>query len=301
MSDSDSDSDDEFFTAKARTGLARPPIRDDSPIEVGDSEPSDDEGPHSDVELVETTTSSKTTNGKGKGKAKEVRRRVELTPPPETIRDPEKEARMRQSLLVRVRKPSITMRSRGFSTSQGRIVVALAETLNKPTSDIVLVHNGHRIFATNQSPIELGIGDQGQLKGYEKAIWRKVQDEEERKRRERIAAEMSPAPDADDGEAGSPAPVPASDDDGTAPLVEPPTEDTVEKIKFTVRGEEGNLRLQVRLSTTAGSICRHYCNKYGITGARADNMRLHFDGESFDPETEISEMDLEPGDLVDVN
>lgn len=137
--------------------------------------------------------------------------------------------------------------------------------------------------------------------GYEKAIWRKVQDEEERKRRERIAAEMSPAPDADDGEAGSPAPVPASDDDGTAPLVEPPTEDTVEKIKFTVRGEEGNLRLQVRLSTTAGSICRHYCNKYGITGARADNMRLHFDGESFDPETEISEMDLEPGDLVDVN
>lgn len=140
-----------------------------------------------------------------------------------------------------------------------------------------------------------------ETEGYEKAIWRKIQDEEERKRRERIAAEMSPEPDAEDGESGLPAPAAASDDDSVAPPVELPTEDTVEKIKFIVRGEEGNLRLQVRLTTTAGSICRHFCNKFGITGARADNMRLHFDGESFDPETEISEMDLESGDLVDVN
>lgn len=111
---------------------------------------------------------------------------------------------------------------------------------------------------------------------------------------------MSPAPDEEDEVPQSPAPVAAGDDE-VAPLMEPPDTDAVDKIKFTVRGEEGNLRLQVRLSTTAGSICRHYCNKYGITGSRADSMRLHFDGESFDPDTQISEMDLEPGDLVDVN
>lgn len=92
---------------------------------------------------------------------------------------------------------------------------------------------------------------------------------------------------------------PAADEVDVAPL-EPPTADTVDKIKFTVRGEEGNLRLQVRLTTTAGSICRHYCNKYNITGPRAENMKLYFDGESFDPDTQISEMDLEAGDLVDV-
>lgn len=30
-------------------------------------------------------------------------------------------------------------------------------------------------------------------------------------------------------------------------------------------------------------------------------MRLYFDGEAFDPDIQIADMDLEAGDLVDVN
>lgn len=54
----------------------------------------------SDVEVVETTPAPSTPNGKGKGKEKEkARRRVVLTPPPETALDPERKARMRQAFM----------------------------------------------------------------------------------------------------------------------------------------------------------------------------------------------------------
>lgn len=117
---------------------------------------------------------------------------------------------------------------------------------------------------------------------------------------------MSPEPEdseeeeGGDGGDGTPGPGSASDNE-VAPIPEPPATNAVDKIKLTVRGEEGNLRLQAKLTTTAGSICRHYCNKYHITGPRAESMRLYFDGESFEPDTEIGDMDLEAGDLVDVS
>lgn len=49
----------------------------------------------SDDEVVETAADGKAPNGKGKEKEK-GRRRVELTPPPDTSLDPEKRARMKK-------------------------------------------------------------------------------------------------------------------------------------------------------------------------------------------------------------
>lgn len=128
-------------------------------------------------------------------------------------------------------------------------------------------------------------------------MWEKVQKEEQRKRAERIAAEASPA--QSDSDEGCSPPAPADSIVNVAPLAGPEA-GAIQKIKLVVRGEEGDLKLQARLSTTTSSICRHYCHKYNIDGSRAENMKLYFDGEPFGPDTEIRDLDLEDGDLVDV-
>lgn len=112
-----------------------------------------------------------------------------------------------------------------------------------------------------------------------------------------LAQGSSPPESAEDGDDDSDSQSMADDDDGDI-------------FKLVVRsGVTKDVTLKVRPTTTCGAIVKAFLKRAGIAdqflqgrsiGGRG-GPRLMIDGERMDPETPISEADLEDGDQVEVD
>lgn len=112
-----------------------------------------------------------------------------------------------------------------------------------------------------------------------------------------LAQGSSPPGSAEDGESDSDSQSMADDDDDDI-------------FKLVVRsGATKDVTLKVRPTTTCGAIVKAFLKRAGIADQYLDGRgirgggrpRLMVDGERMDPETPISEADLEDGDQVEVD
>jgi SUMO-like protein len=112
-----------------------------------------------------------------------------------------------------------------------------------------------------------------------------------------LAQGSSPPGSAEDGESESDTQSMADDDDGDI-------------FKLVVRsGVTKDVTLKVRQTTTCGAIVKAFLKRAGIADQYSESRnirgeggaRLMIDGERMDPETPISEADLEDGDQVEVD
>jgi len=112
-----------------------------------------------------------------------------------------------------------------------------------------------------------------------------------------LAQGSSPPGSAEDGDSDSDSQLMADDDDGDI-------------FKLVVRsGVTKDVTLKVRLTTTCGAIVKAFLRRAGIADQYLEGRsirggggpRLMIDGERMDPETPISEADLEDGDQVEVS
>jgi hypothetical protein len=102
----------------------------------------------------------------------------------------------------------------------------------------------------------------------------------------------SPPPSAEDEESNSDSQSMVDDDD----------DDDI--FKLVVRsGVTKDVTLKVRPTTTCGAIVKAFLKRAGIADQYLEGggPRLMIDGERMDPETPISEADLEDGDQVEVD
>lgn len=111
-----------------------------------------------------------------------------------------------------------------------------------------------------------------------------------------LAQGSSPPGSAEDGDSDSDPQSMADDDDGDI-------------FKLVVRsGITKDVTLKVRPTTTCGAIVKAFLKRAVIAdqylegrSIRGGGQRLMIDGERMDPETPISEADLEDGDQVEVD
>lgn len=79
-----------------------------------------------------------------------------------------------------------------------------------------------------------------------------------------------------------------------------------DKFKITVRAPDLSIPLNVRPTTTCGKIVRAFLAimvKQGgptLSPKKMSQVRLYVDGEKQDPDTPISDCDLEDGDIVEI-
>ncbi|CAK9785443.1 hypothetical protein CC85DRAFT_330383 [Cutaneotrichosporon oleaginosum] len=170
------------------------------------------------------------------------------------------------------------------------LVQALASRVQVPADQLVLVHEGQRIFSPDKTPKQLGISFTGELKGYELSVYEKIQKAE---RRARLALfDSEPRQGSDDKErssARSPSPLRV------------PSPPAVQKVKLHLRGPKGELHFTAAPTTLVSTILRYYCNKQGVDPSEVERYRLEFDGEHFEGDATVGDMELESGDLIDVS
>ena len=78
------------------------------------------------------------------------------------------------------------------------------------------------------------------------------------------------------------------------------SQDKSDTFKLQVRLGEAITSVTVRPTTKCSSIVKSVLQKLGKPAGVANKARIMVDGEKLSPESEISEADLEDGDLVDV-
>lgn len=85
------------------------------------------------------------------------------------------------------------------------------------------------------------------------------------------------------------------------PLERPRALSPSEKVKLVLRGPKGEeWRFSVSKTTLVSSMLKYYCSKSGLDESEMVNLRLSFDGEHFDSTATVEDMELESGDLIDV-
>ena len=180
----------------------------------------------------------------------------------------------------------------------------LAQQINKEADEIVLVHNGQKIYSSSvtarslrmASTVELSEQDSpigarpadSDLAGFEVAHWERMEREKQRERRlllvdglSPLKADRSPSPDVDTIE----------------PLAEPVR---ANKIRLSLRGKWGEFRMNVIGETTALMLVKWYCSKAGKDQSEAEGLRLEFDGEKIEPGAMVRDLEVEDRDLLDV-
>ncbi|KAK4684823.1 hypothetical protein P7C73_g5346, partial [Tremellales sp. Uapishka_1] len=169
------------------------------------------------------------------------------------------------------------------------MVKALCHSINKTPDDIVLIHNGQKLFSFRMTPIKLGIVDVADMVGYEKTFYERLEQEKKQARAARLAALKSP----------SPSPDPGSRSRNGSPNLTPTT--AVVKVKLTLKDNHGR-EAKVRLShgTTAGAMLKWFCKKTGRSMDDAETLALVIEGEAVDRNTKIEDMDVDEGDQIDV-
>ncbi|BEI79976.1 hypothetical protein CcaverHIS002_0105050 [Cutaneotrichosporon cavernicola] len=290
------------------------------------------------ITLVSDGDTPKADKGKGRATDKAKRRRVELTPPPvlaeEELADIERQSRLLEEAgvvindvddVVEVGSPSpvrdrsgpqvqITVqmvvdpdkrqpgREQAVAAYEKRrifhvfetdplsdLLHALATRVQVPVDQLILVYEGQRIFLSEKTPKQLGIKF---TEGYELPVYEKVQ-QAERKARLALFGDnpRRTDKDLDEGEPSRRSPSPLR-----APL--PPA---VQKVKLHLRGPKGELHFSAAPTTLVSTILKFYCNKQGVDASEAHRFRLEFDGEHFEGNSTVGDMDVESGDLIDVS
>jgi hypothetical protein len=121
------------------------------------------------------------------------------------------------------------------------------------------------------------------LVGYEKTYWDKIQREEAEARASLLAG--GPGDDTE-----PPADIPS-------PELPDPSTDT---IKIKLRGSAGEVAVSTKQVNSAVTLVRYYCSKFGLT-YEGSGLCLILDGERVENNTTVEEMDLDDGDMVDVD
>lgn len=203
-----------------------------------------------------------------------------------------------------------------------RLLNDLSDRISHPASDLVLEHKGSKLFYHSQSPFDLGIraDDQVEMLCYEKAVWDKVKGGSAGGERKRTrsggsapasasasqpsgssARTMINIDDGDDGKTANPADIAAAELSAIA-SAEPaePAEPEVAKIVLKLRGKGGEANLAVKPSVTARLMLKSYARKLGLAKGQEANYRLVLDGEAIALDTQVKDMDVETGDMLEV-
>jgi len=175
----------------------------------------------------------------------------------------------------------------------------IADTAGILSRSLVLTHNGSRVFAS-ATPHSLKIWAEAQMDAFNFVTYeylREHRQEHPPPTANVLAQGSSPPGSAEDGESESDSQSMADDDDGDI-------------FKLVVRsGVTKDVTLKVRPTTTCGAIVKAFLKRAGIADQYLEGRsirggggpRLMIDGERMDPETPISEADLEDGDQVEVD
>lgn len=165
-------------------------------------------------------------------------------------------------------------------------------------NDIVFVCEGRKIFSKYSTPRQLGLEDDCELcesshsnllldthsglVGYYKSYWeqKEKRDKEERYR----LIHGSPPPE----EQGSLFP----------PITEAPAEPA--KTRVCLRGTWGSFKVNVAAFVHVTTLTQVYCAKASKDASLAKGLKLQFDGDTLSPETTVGDLDMEDGDIIDV-
>jgi len=173
----------------------------------------------------------------------------------------------------------------------------IAATAGIPTRSLVVTHNGSRVFAS-ATPHSLKIWAEAQMVASDFATSEYLREHRhERAPPTGALAQWSPPPGSADGdESESDTQSNAGGDGGDA-------------FKLVVRsGVTEDVALKVRPTTSCGAIVKAFLKRAGIADKYLEGKnfrgkrgpRLMVDGEQMDPDTPISEADLEDGDQVEI-
>ncbi|KAF8262279.1 hypothetical protein EI94DRAFT_1744017 [Lactarius quietus] len=174
----------------------------------------------------------------------------------------------------------------------------VANTAGVPTKSLVLTHSGARVFAS-ATPHSLKIWAEAQMDASDVTTFEHLREQ----RHETPFAGQSndwspPTHTAEDGESESDVQSVAEEDDDI--------------FKLVVRsGVTKDITLKVRQTTSCGAIVKAFLRRAGIADKYPEGKssrrksavggpRLMIDGDRMDPDTPISEADLEDGDQVEV-
>ncbi|WVQ83196.1 hypothetical protein IAT38_005335 [Cryptococcus sp. DSM 104549] len=175
-----------------------------------------------------------------------------------------------------------------------KVMESIGGNLNKAPDDIILVYEGERCYS-RQTPADLRIRTDAtaEMVGYEKYHY-DIIEAERRARLEKLDDDDDvPAPDDDDN-------APASPSGAAREVSATPAPENGETILIHVRGSNGEARLRVRKTVTAGKVLKHYCTKVGLSKDDVEKLQLVFDGSGVDPEDKVGDLDVEDGDMLDV-
>ena len=127
--------------------------------------------------------------------------------------------------------------------------------------------------------------------GYEKAHWDRLENER-RKNVERLIKGPGEEDEGSDGEADR-------GDYSKSTSVEPEKEPE-KRTKISLRGASGTYVVRVADYVTGTTLAKVFCEKAGKPASEVEKLRLTFDGDRIESETTVKELDLEDGDIIDV-
>lgn len=87
---------------------------------------------------------------------------------------------------------------------------------------------------------------------------------------------------------------------GTSGAVSLPADDDSNKVRLKLRGAEGEHALKAGRDTKISTLLKYYCMKHSLAHEVAESMYIDLDGERFEGDATVEDLDVEDGDLVDV-
>lgn len=180
----------------------------------------------------------------------------------------------------------------------------LGERINRDPDQLVLQYQGGKIYYASVTPQQLGIAADAEvdMKCYEKFVWDKLNSVDEADPSTR-AAEGDASDDdvqllpSDKGK-GKAQVITADIPPPRAPSPLPPSP-AVPKIFLRLRGQWGEIKVGLQPHITASQILQSYAGRVNMR-SELSRMHLVLDGETLDEDTAVADMDVESGDLVDV-
>jgi len=176
----------------------------------------------------------------------------------------------------------------------------VANAAGVPTRSLVLTHSGARVFAS-ATPHSLKIWAEAQMDASDVTTFEHLREQRQ---------ELHPS-FAGPSTSGSPPPGTAEDGESESDVQSAAEEDD-DIFKLVVRsGVTKDVMLKVRPTTSCGAIVKAFLRRAGIADKYPEGKssrrksavggpRLMIDGDQMDPDTPISEADLEDGDQVEV-
>jgi len=100
----------------------------------------------------------------------------------------------------------------------------------------------------------------------------------------------------------SSAPVATDASERRSPSVQSEVDESVEKIKITIRSSSLEFSLRVRVTTTCGELVAKFLSKAGITTASHKKRPvLCLDGDKLSDDTTVADLEIEDGDMLEIS